>query len=93
MLVLNFDTEGNWIEADRLHSLFRLIGSRTKLDQLKEGDNVIKVQQADPTAYFPFLADKENGDLETNHYSEDGYHTRVLYDKDFNITSVAYELM
>lgn len=93
MLVLNFDAEGNWIEADRLHSLFRLIGSRVKLDQLKAGDNVLKVQQADPTAYFPFLADKENGDLETNHYSEDGYHTRILYDKDFNITSVTYELM
>ncbi|WP_407385132.1 hypothetical protein [Ruminococcus sp.] len=93
ILRLDFDAEGNWIAADRLHSLFRLIGSRVKLDNLKEGDPVLKVQQADPTAYFPFLADKTSADLETNHYSEDGYHTRILYDADFNVKSVTYELM
>ena len=93
ILALDFDSEGKWLEADRFHSLYRLIGSRLKLDQLKEGDNVLKVQQADPTAFFPFLADRDSDDLKTDHYSEDGYHTRILYDGDFNIKSVSYELM
>ena len=93
ILVLRFDTDGKWIEADRLHSIYRMTGSRVKLDALKVGDNVVKVQQADATCYFPFLADKESTELETNHYTEDGYHTCIRYDADFNITSVTYELM
>ena len=93
VLVLGFDTEGKWVEADRLHSLRSLIASRLKLDALKAGDNVLKVQQADPLCYYPFLVDKDSTELQSDHYTEDGYHARILYDKDFNITSVTIDLM
>lgn len=93
VLVLRFDNNGEWIQTDKLHSLYRLVGSRANFDQLSVGDPVIKVQQADYACFFPFLADKSSEELETNHYTEDGYHVTVLYDADFNITSVTYELM
>ena len=93
VLVLCFDNEGKWIEADRLHSIRSLIASRVKLDALKAGDNVLKVQQADPLCYYPFLVDQDSTELQTDHYTEDGYHARILYDKDFNITSVTIDLM
>ena len=92
-LVLRFENEANWIEADRLRSLDRIAPTRGKFDVLKAGENVSKVQTADPTCYFPFLADKDSEDLETNHYTEDGYHTCIKYDQNFNIISVESELM
>lgn len=92
-LVLRFDSEGNWIKTDRLRSLYRIAPTRGKFDVLKVGDNVSKVQTADPTCYFPFLVDSSSDDLETNHYTEDGYHTRITYDSDFNILSIDSELM
>lgn len=93
VLVLRFDTEGQWQKADKLHSLYRVTDTRGKFDKLQKGDSVTKVQTADPTCYFPFLADPESTDLETDHYTGDGYHTHILYDADFNITSVTSEMM
>ena len=92
-LVLRFDNDGNWVKTDRLHTIYRISDTRGKFDDLQVGDNVSKVQTADPTCYFPFLVDKSSDDLETNHYTEDGYHTRIMYDADFNIISVKSELM
>ena len=93
VLVLHFDADGSWIPADKLHSIRRMVDTRGKFDKLKVGDSVKKVQTADPYCYFPFLIDPESTDLQTDHYSEDGYHTRITYDKDFNIASVDWELM
>lgn len=93
VLVLRFDNEGQWQQADKLHSLYRVTDTRGKFDKLQKGDSVTKVQTADPTCYFPFLVDPESADLETDHYTGDGYHTHILYDTDHNITSVTYELM
>ncbi|MBQ3265001.1 MAG: hypothetical protein IJH07_04405 [Ruminococcus sp.] len=92
-LVLRFDNDGSWIRTDRLQTLYRIAPTRGKFDALAVGDPVSKVQTADPTCYFPFLADKTSTDLESNHYTGDGYHTRILYDADFNIISVTSELM
>lgn len=92
-LVLRFDNDGNWIKTDRLRTIYRIAPTRGKFDVLKAGDSVTKVQTADPTCFFPFLVDPSSSDLETNHYTEDGYHTRVKYDADFNIVSVESELM
>ena len=66
-LVLRFDNDANWIKADRLRSLYRIAPTRGKFDVLKKGDNVSKVQTADPTCFFPFLVDQSSDDLETNH--------------------------
>lgn len=93
VLVLYFDSEGNWQKADRLHSIYRITDTRGKFDKLQKGDSVTKVQTADPTCYFPFLVDPDSTDLETNHYSGDGYHTHILYDADHNVSSVSYEMM
>ena len=92
-LVLRFDSDANWIKTDRLRTLYRIAPTRGKFDVLKAGDNVAKVQTADPTCYFPFLVDSSSDDLETNHYTEDGYHTCIKYDSDFNIVSVVSDLM
>lgn len=93
LLVLRFDDKGNWEKTDRLHSLYRVTETRGKFDALKEGDDVAKVQTADPTCYFPFLADSSSAYLRTDHYTQDGYHTIILYDNSFHITSVTSELM
>lgn len=93
VLVLRFDQAGKYQKADKLQSLYRMVDTRGRFDKIKEGDSVTAVQSADPTCYFPFLVDRESGDLKTDHYSEDGYHTTILYDKDFTVTSVTYELM
>jgi hypothetical protein len=93
ILVLRFNDKGEWEKRDRLHSFYRITETRGKFDTLKEGDNVTKVQTTDPTAYFPFLVDPAGTDLRTDHYTQDGYHTVILYDNNFNITSVTYGLM
>lgn len=93
ILVLQFNEDGTWRKTDKLHSLYRLTETRGKFDELKEGDAVSKVQKTDPTAYFPFLVDKTSTDLESNHYTDDGYHTTIRYDEKFKITSVTYEMM
>ena len=93
ILVLRFNDKGEWEKRDRLHSLYRITETRGKFDALKEGDQVSKVQTADPTTYFPFLVDPASTDLRTDHYTQDGYHTVILYDNSFKITSVSYGLM
>ena len=93
ILVLRFNDKGAWEKRDRLHSLYRITETRGKFDVLKEGDSVSKVQTTDPTAYFPFLVDPASTDLRTDHYTQDGYHTVILYDNSFTITSVSYGLM
>ena len=93
ILALRFDTDGSWIKTDKLHTIYTLIDSRGKFDPLQVGDDVSKVQTADPSCYFPFLVDKTSTDLETRHYSADGYYTRIQYDEDFKITSVTSEVM
>lgn len=93
ILVLRFNDKGKWQQRDRLHSLYRITDTRGKFDALKEGDHVSKVQTTDPTAYFPFLVDPSGADLRTDHYTQDGYHTVILYDNNYNITSVTYGLM
>lgn len=93
VLALRFDTDGNWIKTDRLHTFYTLADSSGKLTRLKEGDDVSEVQKADPSCYIPFLVDKTSDDLETRHYAADGYYTRILYDKDFKITSVTTQVM
>lgn len=93
VLVLRFDSDGAWQKADKLHSLYRVTDTRGKFDALQEGDPVTKVQSADPTCYFPFLVDPESKNLRTDHYTEDGYHTVILYNDDFTIASVNYGLM
>ena len=93
VLVLRFDTDGKWQKKDKLHCLYCVVDTRGKFDALKESDPVSKVQSADPTCYFPFLVDPESTDLRNDHYSADGYHTRILYDDSFNITSVTYGVM
>lgn len=93
VLVLRYDADGKWIRTDKLHSLYTLTDSRGKFDKLQPGDDVTKVQQADPSCYFPFLVDKSSDDLRTEHYTEDGYYTEITYDKDFIIVSVTSEIM
>ncbi len=93
ILVLRFSDKGEWEKRDRLHSLYRITETRGKFDALKEGDNVTKVQTIDTTCYFPFLVDPSSTDLRTDHYTQDGYHTVILYDNSYNITSVSYGLM
>lgn len=93
VLVLHFDSNGKWQQADKLHCLYRVIDTRGKFDALKTGDPVTKVQTADPTCYFPFLVDHESTDLKTDHYTEDGYHTTILYDENHQITSVTHEII
>lgn len=93
ILVLRFNDKGEWEKRDRLHSLYRITETRGMFDVLKEGDNVSKVQTTDPTCYFPFLAGPSSTDLRTDHYTQDGYHTVILYDNNHNITSVSYGLM
>lgn len=93
ILVLRFDSNGKWQKKDKLHCLYRVVDTRGKFDVLKEGDPVTKVQTADPTAYFPFLVDPESTDLRTDHYTADGYHTRITYDNSHNIASVTYGVM
>lgn len=92
-LVLRFDNDGKWVKADRLRSMYRITPTRGKFDKLKVGDPVSAVQTVDPTCFFPFLADSSSTELTTDHYTEDGYHTRITYDGDFNIASINYELM
>ncbi|MEE3492012.1 hypothetical protein [Ruminococcus sp.] len=93
ILLLRFNEKGEWVKRDRLHSMYRVTETRGKFDLLKEGDNVTKVQSTDPVAYFPFLADPSGTDLRTDHYTGDGYHTVILYDDNYNISSINYGLI
>lgn len=93
VLVLRFDKNGEWQSADKLHSLYRMTDTRGKFDALEPGDPVTKVQVIDPTCYFPFLADPESTDLKTDHYTDDGYHTTILYNDDATVASVTHEIM
>ena len=93
ILLLRFDEKGEWVKRDRLHSMYRVTETRGKFDLLKEGDNVTKVQSTDPVAYFPFLVDPSGTDLRTDHYTGDGYHTVILYDDNYNISSINYGLI
>lgn len=93
ILMLRFNENGEWVKRDRLHSMYRVTETRGKFDLLKEGDNVTKVQSTDPVAYFPFLVDSSSTDLRTDHYTGDGYHTVILYDDNYNISSINYGLI
>ena len=93
ILLLRFNEKGEWVKRDRLHSMYRVTETRGKFDLLKEGDNVTKVQSTDPVAYFPFLVDPSGTDLRTDHYTGDGYHTVILYDDNYNISSINYGLI
>lgn len=93
ILLLRFNEKGEWVKRDRLHSMYRVTETRGKFDLLKEGDNVTKVQSTDPVAYFPFLVDPSGADLRTDHYTGDGYHTVILYDDNYNISSINYGLI
>ena len=93
ILLLRFNEKGEWVKRDRLHSMYRVTETRGKFDALKEGDNVTKVQSTDPVAYFPFLVDPSGADLRTDHYTGDGYHTVILYDDNYNISSINYGLI
>lgn len=93
LLVLRFNDKGEWQKTDKLQSLYRVTDTRGKFDGLQTGDSVTKVQTADPTCFFPFLADPASTDLRSDHYTDDGYHTIVLYDENHNITSVKSEII
>ena len=93
ILILRFDKDAKYIKDEKLNSLYRVTDTRGKFDKLKVGDPVSAVQTVDPTCFFPFLVDSSSTDLTTDHYTEDGYHTRITYDGDFNIASINYELM
>lgn len=93
VLVLRFDKDANWIEKDKLQCLYRVTFTRGVFDDLSVGDDVTKVQTADPTCFFPFLVTGYQGELVTHHYTDDGYHTTITYNDDLTIQSSDYEVM
>ncbi len=92
VLVLYFDSEGNWIERDKLESLYYTTRTRGHFDKLQKGDPISKVQYADPYCFFPFLNERGDHPLESDHYTQDGYHTHITYDEDLNIRTIEYDI-
>ena len=93
LLVLNFDSDAKWVEKDKLLCMYRMSSTRGTFDKLKVGDSVTAVQKADPTAFFPFLVSDYSDILETRHYTEDGYLTKITYDADRKISAITNEIM
>lgn len=92
VLTLYFDKDANWIERSKLESIRYTVLTRAYFDKLGVGDPIAKVQYADPTCYLPFLLDREGHELVSDHYSQDGYHTRITYDDDLKIKSIDYDI-
>lgn len=100
VLVLWYDEEGNWIESEKLTSIARMVTSRGKLDAVKIGDSIKKVQSADPYRYYPFLTDA-SAPLYSDHYCEDGYHVHLTFERvigedgeeNIVVTSNDYDIM
>ena len=92
ILVLYFDKDANWIERSKLESLRYTVLTRAYFDKLQVGDPIAKVQYADPSCYLPFLLDREGHELVSDHYSQDGYHTRITYDDNLKIKSIDYDI-
>ena len=92
LLVLCFDPDGKWQERTKLESLYYASRTRSVFEKLHKGDPVSSVQYADPMGFYPFLLDREGCALESDHYSQDGYHTHITYDKDLKIVSIEHDV-
>ena len=88
ILVLEYDADAKLIKKDKKEALRRLIKSVAMLDYLKIGDSVHVVQAVDQRCFIPFMAGVEGASLMSDHYSEDGYHTRIEYDDQHRIKSI-----
>ena len=92
LLVLYFDSNAQWIEREKLQSFFLSCRSRAPFDEIQPGDPIAKVQTADATCYYPFLLDRGDYALESDHYTDDGYHTHITYNEDLTVKTIDTEI-
>ena len=92
ILILRFDAQANFVEAPKLNSIYYVTKTRGYFDELQVGDPITKVQTIDPTCYFEFLLEGSTAPKESDHYTEDGYHTHIAYDNDLNISAINYDI-
>ena len=88
ILIFDFDKNAVWIEKGRKESIRSLLNTVAQLDGIKEGDSVHVVQAVDHRSYIPFMARDEELPLESDHYTQDGYHVHIEYDAQHNVTSI-----
>lgn len=92
LLVLRFDSEGNWTDTDKLACIYTITSSRAAFDELEVGDSIELVQAVDPSCLYAFLSGDSDEPRCSDHYTEDGYHTHIEYDEDLDISEIYWDL-